>query len=180
MKSVGASAIMLRSLLKARLAPHGIIGALPHKVSNQSKRLGKAALAHMPPIFWKASRHPHPSFSAVFAYYGARRGWIVVPERLRESKEDYSHPTSALVGALESLSDFKELLKWFDRAENAELRTNKGNTLSEYLESTELSLVRHIVSDILGDAYNSPRFNHKHKFVVTAKSGGEELPGFTA
>ena len=68
-----------------------------------------------------------PQLLPVFAYYGARRGWLVIPERLRESKVDYTHPTSALVGALESLSDFKEMLKWFDVEEAAELRANKGS-----------------------------------------------------
>ena len=63
-----------------------------------------------------------PDLLPVFAYYGARRGWIIIPERLRESKVDYTHPTSALDGSLKSLSDFKEMLKWFDREEAAELR----------------------------------------------------------
>ena len=36
-----------------------------------------------------------PKLLPVFTYYGARRGWIVIPERLRETKVDYSQPTSA-------------------------------------------------------------------------------------
>ncbi len=111
----------------------------------------------------------------VFAYYGARRGWIVVPERLRVSKVDYNHPTSALVGALKSLSDFKEMLKWFDIAETTELRANKGVAPEDFIEYPPLELVRATLVAILGEAYENPRFNAKHKFVVTDKRTECEL-----
>lgn len=112
-----------------------------------------------------------PHLLPVFAYYGARRGWIVIPERLRESKVEYTHPTSALVGALESLSDFKEMLKWFDVEEASELRANKGRVSNEYDESPTLSAVRAAISAILGGTYENPQFNKKHKFVVESKVG---------
>ncbi len=112
-----------------------------------------------------------PQLLPVFAYYGARRGWIVIPERLRESKVDYTHPTSALVGALESLSDFKEMLKWFDVEEAAELRANKGRSSADYDASAALTGVRSAISAILGGAYKTPHFNRKHKFVVESQNG---------
>lgn len=111
-----------------------------------------------------------PELLPVFAYYGARRGWIVVPERLRGSKLDYSQPTSALVGALESMSDFREMLNWFDLEEAAELRTNKGNVPEDFEESVPLSAVRAALSMILGSSYSNPHFNNKHKFVVCAQT----------
>lgn len=114
---------------------------------------------------------PTPQLLPVFAYYGARRGWIVIPERLRESKVDYTHPTSALVGALESLSDFKEMLKWFDVEEAAELRANKGRSSEDYDASSALSGVRSAISAILGGAFENPHFNRKHKFVVESQNG---------
>ena len=110
-----------------------------------------------------------PDLLPVFAYYGARRGWIVIPERLRESKVDYTHPTSALEGSLESLSDFKEMLKWFDLEEAAELRGNKGKGASSFTESPALAAVRSAIKSILGSAYENPRFNNRHKFVIESK-----------
>jgi hypothetical protein len=77
-----------------------------------------------------------------------------------------SFQTSALIGALDSLSDFKELLKWFDREEAAELRANKGVTSDEYVPSPALDAVRETIKTLLGGAYQNPYFNREHKFVV--------------
>lgn len=109
----------------------------------------------------------------IFAYYGARRGWIAVPGRLRDSKVNYSFPTSALVGALDSLADFKEMLKWFDREESAEYRANKDAPREDWDESPALNAVRGTISSILGNAYHNPQFNSKHQFVLESK----EMPG---
>jgi len=115
----------------------------------------------------------------VFAYYGANRGWIDFPKRLRESKVDYTQPTSALLGALDSLSDFKEMLKWFDMEEAAELRARQSflfdpteNTLPLH---SALAVVRTAVSAILGTTYTDPHFNAKHKFVIQAKNSPIEF-----
>jgi predicted ATP-binding protein involved in virulence len=116
-----------------------------------------------------------PDLLPVFAYYGARRGWIVIPERLRESKVDYTHPTSALEGSLESLSDFKEMLKWFDLEEAAELRGNKGKGAGSFTESPALAAVRSAIKSILGSAYENPRFNNRHKFVIESKVDGSPV-----
>jgi predicted ATP-binding protein involved in virulence len=116
-----------------------------------------------------------PVMLPVFAYYGARRGWILIPDRLRESKEDYTHPTSALVGSLDALTDFKEMLKWFDAAESSELRRNKEAPGSEWTPSTSLSEVREAVSAILGGDYSNPHFNEKHRFVVESRKGAAVL-----
>ena len=110
-------------------------------------------------------------FLPVFAYYGAQRGRIEIPERLRQSKEDYGHPTSALVGALDSLSNFKEMLKWFDIAEAAELRANKGRAGEDYELSPALQAVRCAITRLLGGEYENPYFNAEHRFVVEKANG---------
>ena len=138
-------------------------------------KIGQSDLAEFAGGVLESLQATIPQMLPVFAYYGARRGWIVIPERLRESKVDYSHPTAALVGALESLSDFKEMLKWFDVEESSELRANKGRVTAEYDESPALAVVRTALSAILGDAYENPHFNEKHKFVVESKTGPEVL-----
>lgn len=115
------------------------------------------------------NREPLP----IFAYYGARRGWI--QKRSSESKVDYTQPTSALVGALESLGDFTEMLKWFYLEENFELRKNKGRTPENFSESPALFAVRTAIKRILEDHYTEPHFNSKNQFVVKEKDGPQEL-----
>lgn len=134
-------------------------------------KVGQSELAMYSATILDSLQTTTPHLLPVFAYYGARRGWIVIPERLRESKVDYTHPTSALVDALEPLSDFKEMLKWFDVEEASELRANKGRVSAEYDESPTLAAVRAALSAILGGAYKNPQFNKKHKFVVESKVG---------
>lgn len=111
----------------------------------------------------------------VFAYYGARRGWLVIPERLRESKVDYEHPLSALIGSLDSLSDFAEMLKWFDVTEANELRANREKQDDVYEPLPSLNAIRSAVTALLGGEFVNPRFNKTHKFVVQAKNGPGEL-----
>lgn len=111
----------------------------------------------------------------VFAYYGARRGWIVIPERLRESKVNYEHPLSALIGSLDSLSDFAEMLKWFDVMEASELRANREKQDDAYEPSPSLTAIRSAVTALLGGEFTNPRFNKRHKFVVQARNGPREL-----
>ncbi|MFZ1828485.1 MAG: AAA family ATPase [Candidatus Competibacteraceae bacterium] len=102
----------------------------------------------------------------VFAYYGARRGWIEVPGRLRTSKNNYSYPTSALEGALEALSDFREMLMWFDAEESSELRLNIGRAEEDFDRSPLLQQVRAAIVLLLHGRYQNPHFTEKHKFVV--------------
>ncbi len=114
----------------------------------------------------------------VFAYYGARRGLIEVPERLRRSKKNnanYEFPTSALLGALNVLSDFKEMLMWFNDEEAAELRANKDSKGEDYYTFPSLDQVRSTIEILLGGGFIYPRFNRRHKFVVSAKNGPSEL-----
>jgi len=125
-------------------------------------KVGQAQLAaHLSEVFDSLPTST-PKLLPIFAYYGARRGWIEIPERIRDSKVNYDFPTSALLGALKSLSDFKEMLKWFDLEESAELRASK----EEYHESPALSGVREAISNILGKRYTHPGFDHRHKFVI--------------
>jgi len=111
----------------------------------------------------------------VFAYYGAQRGSIEIPERLRSSTENYSHPTSALIGALDASSNFKEMLKWFDAEEASELRDNIGQPIEHYSSSYELSVVRNAIESLLGGVYLKPRFNKDHKFLLDSSLTGKPL-----
>jgi len=139
------------------------------------EKVGESALsAHLKDVGDSLSG-PEPRLLPVFAYYGARRGHIEIPERLRATKENYGHPTAALVGALESLSDFKEMLKWVDLAEAAELRANKGSRPEDYSPSPALEAVRYAVTALLGGAYRNPYFNAEHRFVVERLEGGLPL-----
>jgi len=129
-------------------------------------KIGQAGLSAYTSRIYDGLQGQGQELLPVFAYYGARRGWIAVPGRLRESKINYDFPTSALVGALDSLSDFKEMLKWFDRTEAAELRANKGLPRQDWDESSALNSVRWTIEAIVGDAYHNPQFNNRHQFVV--------------
>ncbi len=107
----------------------------------------------------------------VFAYYGARRGWLEVPKRIRESKINYEYPTSALHGCLESLSDFKEMLKWFDDAEATELRENKGCHPDDYDVFPPLGAVRATVQALLEPEFRHVFFDAHHKLVIESLDG---------
>lgn len=138
-------------------------------------KVGQSDLAANISDILDSLKTPEPKLLPVFAYYGARRGWIVIPERIRESKVDYTHPTSALADALKSLNDFKEMIKWFDQEEAAELRANKGCSPENFEEQPALSAVRSALSAILGGSYKNPYFNKKHKFVIESQNGPGEL-----
>lgn len=133
-----------------------------------------------------------PGLLPVFAYYGAQRSSLDIPERLRDSKVNYAYPTAALVDSLKSATDFRELLKWFDNQEAAELREMRSRqvTLFEtdirYREERAeggrvariypaLDGVRTAVSNILGRDYYNPHFTAKHKFVIQSAHGPEVL-----
>ena len=112
----------------------------------------------------------------VFAYYGAQRGLVEIPKRLREKQtkvENYNYPTSGLYGALDAQSNFKEALKWFDTEETSELREQKES--KEPVKSVALDTVRSALSEVLGEAYYDPHFDSKHKFSVRTKLGPKKL-----
>ncbi len=116
-----------------------------------------------------------PQLLPVFAYYGARRGWLPIPKRLRGSSIDYSQPVSALLNTLEPLNDFKEMLNWFDIEEANELRANKGCGPEDYVPLESLEAVRAALVQILGETYKNPHFNKQHKFVVETQGGPGQL-----
>ena len=153
----------------------GSLECIGKKGKQPETKIGQGALTPYTANVLESLKTAKPQLLPVFAYYGARRGWIIIPERLRETKVDYSQPTSALVGALESLSDFKEMLKWFDRQEIAELRANKHGSGEDWIESPLLYEVREALNVILGGAYKYPRFDKNHKFVIEKVDGGEVL-----
>ena len=64
----------------------------------------------------------------------------------------------------------REALEWFDAVEATELRKEReGNA-----DYSSLETVRIAISKILGEEYSNPRFNSKHKFVVTKKLNGQD------
>lgn len=116
-----------------------------------------------------------PPLLPIFAYYGAQRGHIQIPQRLWEAEDDSEQRTSALVGALSAYNNFKDLLKWFDTEQSAELFTNKGNPEQDYLELPSLRAVRNAIVSLLGGQFENPHFNARHKFVVNPKNSIGEL-----
>jgi predicted ATP-binding protein involved in virulence len=115
----------------------------------------------------------------VVAYYGANRGTFEIPERIRETKVAYDFPTAAFVGALNPQTDFKEILKWFDATEAAELRAIRDTVHTTDPESwpeehPALGCVRGTLSILLGDKYSNPRLNERRKLVVD--SNPDSLP----
>ena len=138
-------------------------------------RLGETLLAATMGKIADSLRSPDPQWLPVFAYYGAQRGRIDIPERLRASREPLSHPTSALAGALDSHSNFKEMLKWFDLEEASELRANKGQPTEHWTPSPALEAVRAAIKSLLGGAFHNPYFNRDHRFVIEPVAGGAPL-----
>lgn len=137
-------------------------------------KTGQSALQKHASSLLEDATGPFSKIWPVVAYYGARRGWIVIPERLRRTEENYDHPSSALVGALDALSDFGEMLKWFDAEESTELRARKEGVVSSS-QFVPLEAVRQAIVPLLGGAYSNPRFNSRHKFVLKEHSDGGEL-----
>lgn len=139
------------------------------------QKVGKSALSQLGEIL-KSYATPQTQTLPVFAYYGAQRGLIEIPQRLRKNRVkgvDYSFPTSGLHGALDAQSDFKEMLKWFDSEESSELRRQKES--EELAQSVTLDTVRRAVSSVLGSRYHSPHFNAKHKFCVLSDREPKKL-----
>jgi predicted ATP-binding protein involved in virulence len=116
-------------------------------------------------------------FVPVIAYYGALRGWIEVPKRLRRpttSKIDPTQPTAALFEALRALTDFREMLLWFDAEEANEFRANRDAIRHDptlFDESPLLRQVRSAIGHILGPGFTNPHFDERHKFVIHSNEG---------
>ncbi|MFM8331830.1 MAG: AAA family ATPase [Candidatus Methylumidiphilus sp.] len=138
------------------------------------QKMGEAALARHIGRILEGFKTDEPNLLPVFSYYGAQRGRIEIPKRLRSLRENYSHPTSALVNALDSLSNFKEMLEWFDFEEASELRANKNDLGNNRALSSALETIRYAVRILLDGAYENPHFNADHKFVVI--SSENEMP----
>lgn len=145
------------------------------KGKTPKSKIGESALASAMASISESFKSEEPELLPIFSYYGAQRGYIEIPKRIRASTKNYGYPTAALIDALNAQSDFREMLKWFDLEESAELRANKGCRPEEYEESAALSAVRVAIEQILGGDYSNPRFNREHKFVVDAKQGPTPL-----
>lgn len=136
---------------------------------------GQTALKHYLQTVTMGYGELEPKPTPVIAFYGASRGYIEVPQRVRRTKVDYDYPATALLNALEAFTNFRELLAWFDRAESTELRKNKGLPVSEFVTSPILDAVREAILELLRGEYVNPHFNGVHKFVVQRKLDGAEL-----
>ncbi len=137
----------------------------------QASKIGQTKLSDYAKSLLESFKTAFPEQLPILAYYGAQRGRIEIPERLRPTNQEYNYPTAALVGALESQSDFKELLKWFDIEESTELRINKGCRPEEFELSVALETVRSAIESIFAKKYRNPYFNKDHKFVVEQEDG---------
>lgn len=145
------------------------------KSSPEKKRKGAMTLAQAMARIVESLKSDQPELLPIFAYYGAQRGYIEIPQRLRAGKQNYDYPATALVDSLNSQSNFREMLQWFDLEETTELRANKGCRPDEYEESPALSAVREALNQVLGEDYSNPRFSKDHKFVIDAKQGPTPL-----
>jgi predicted ATP-binding protein involved in virulence len=144
------------------------------KGAEPAEQWGEEALKdHISAIFGSYKTQT-PALTPVLAYYGASRGHIEVPERLRSAKNNYDHPTAALVDCFNPASDFREMLEWFDLEESSELRENKGIVNENYAPFQSLEAVRAAVTGLLGD-FKNPYFNQKHKFMLTRTSDGAPM-----
>lgn len=145
------------------------------KGKSPASKVGETELAREMAKLSESFKSQSPEILPVFAYYGAQRGYIEIPQRLRPSNHNYAHPPSALLDALDARSDFRGMLQWFDLEESAELRENKGARPEEFNESIALSSVRTAIEQVLGGDYSNPHFNREHKFVVEAREGPSPL-----
>lgn len=136
------------------------------KGKEPAEKWGETALKEHLNAISASYKTPTPELTPAFAYYGASRGHIEVPERLRPAKRNYEHPTSGLVDCFNPYSDFREMLAWFDAEEASELRANKGVVNDDFSPFVSLEAVRDAVLSILGGQYGNPHFNDRHKFVV--------------
>lgn len=134
------------------------------------KKILESRLSEISESFKLADRELLP----ICAYYGAQRGRIEEPQRLRENKNNYDHPTSALSDSLNPLTDFREMLAWFDAEEASEYRRNKGLTPEESETSLALDAVREAIRLLLNGDFGSPYFNDQHRFVVLKE--GNDAP----
>lgn len=144
------------------------------KGAEPSDKWGEAQLKERMGAIYASYKTVQPLLTPTFAYYGASRGSIKVPSRLREAKLNYDHPTAALYDCLDPASDFREMLEWFDLEESSELRENKGAVNDDFLPFQSLDAVRAAVVGLLGQ-YRNPHFNSKHKFMLTRESDGAPM-----
>lgn len=128
---------------------------------------------HMGAIY-ASYKTAEPLLTPAIAYYGASRGSIKVPDRLREAKLNYDHPTAALYDCLDPASDFREMLEWFDLEESSELRENKGVEIDDFVPLQSLDAVRAAVIGLLRQ-YRNPHFNSKHKFMLMRERDGAPM-----
>jgi predicted ATP-binding protein involved in virulence len=140
-----------------------------------AKKVGLSALQAWLSQVSDSFKSDTPELMPVFAYYGAKRGYIEVPDRLRPTTENYNYPTAALIGALNSVSDFREMLKWFDFEDAAVLRANIGVPEGEFEPSPAWQAVGDAIESLLRGAYRNPHFNKARKFVLDPVGGGGPL-----
>lgn len=139
------------------------------KGAEPPEKWGETQLKDHLATIYASYKTEQPLLTPTFAYYGI--GDIQMPERLRDAKLNYDHPTAALYGCLEPASDFREMLEWFDLEESSELRENKGQIDEHSRPFDSLTAVRAAVVGLLGN-YRNPHFNSKHKFMLERLDDG--------
>ena len=139
------------------------------------ERVGKKALESRLSEISESFKLVNRELLPICAYYGAQRGRIEEPQRLRENKNNYDHPTSALSDALNPLTNFRQMLAWFDGEEASEFRKNKGLKTDEWEMSLALDAVREAIRLLLNDDFGNPYFNDQHRFVVESKTSDRPL-----
>jgi predicted ATP-binding protein involved in virulence len=139
------------------------------------EQIGQASLAKAMAEIMSSARAESPLLLPVLAYYGAQRGAVDIPGRLRKARVDHSQRYSALVGALDAVSNFRDVMAWFDQAEAAELRANKGSLAQDYEPTPELEAVRAAIKELLGGKFEDPHINATRKFVVRDAQSKKEL-----
>jgi predicted ATP-binding protein involved in virulence len=144
------------------------------KGAEPAEKWGETQLKEHLAEIYASYKTTQPKLTPVFSYYGASRGSIKVPERLRDAKLNYDHPTAALYDCLDPTSDFREMLEWFDLEESSELRDNKGVVDDDFAPFDTLEAVRAAVVGLLND-YGNPHFNSKHKFMLTRETDGAPM-----
>ena len=147
------------------------------KGKQPDRGIGQKNLIEFAASILQSFKSPSPKRLPVFSYYGAGRGSLSIPlsPRLRNTKIDYTQPTSALVRTLNPLNDFKEMLNWFDIEEANELRANKGCNPEDFEASDALVAVRDALVKLLGGTFKNPHFNRQHQFVVDTEGEPGQL-----
>lgn len=115
---------------------------------------GMKALHNYVDTFIDAENKQAPLELPVFIYYGAGRGVFDVPQRKRGFGKNFKR-FDALIGALESRTNFRRFVEYFYALEDRETRLQKDERSFD-VEIPELKTIRKAVSTLLPE-FSNPR-----------------------